>query len=195
MLAKMPGQHSGTIIAVLVALLSLCPVSAQAAKKGDFVIQAASADEVDGVYYLNATIDYELNDIALEALARGVSLTFELRIDVRRVQRWRPDKSIADLLQLYELRYHALSERYVVLNLNSGEQQTFLTLAAALLYLGDIRELPVIDRALLNPKRDYVFRIRSVLDIRSFPGPLRVLDVFFGDWRLTSDWYRWRLPR
>ncbi len=175
------------------AVLAGLATTAHAAR--DFVIQAAYAGEVDGVYYLNATIDYELNEVALEALAEGVALTFELRIDVRRVQRWRPDKTIAELEQLYELQYHALSERYIVSNINSGEQRTFLTLAGALQHLGDVEELPLIDRALLNPNRDYMLRIKSVLDIRSFPGPLRVLDVFFGDWRQASDWYRWRLPR
>ncbi|MDH3646525.1 MAG: DUF4390 domain-containing protein [Nitrosopumilus sp.] len=187
------GHLIGFMLAGLVVLSGFSAPPSYAAKNGDFAIQAAYADEVDGVFYLNATIDYQLNDFALEALARGVALTFELKIDLRRVQRWRPDKNIAELLQLNELRYHALSDRYLVRNINSGEQQSFQTLRAALLELGDIHDLPVIDRALLNPKRSYIMRLKSILDIRSFPGPLRVLAVFFGDWRLTSDWYRWRL--
>lgn len=188
-------QGSRWLIASLIILPGLFGGIASADKNGDFAIQSAYANEIAGVYYLNANIDYELNDVALEALARGVALTFELRIEVRRYQRWRPDKTVAELLQLYELQYHALSERYLVSNINSGEQQSFLTLAAALLHLGDVHDLPVIDRALLNPRRIYELQIKSVLDIRSFPGPLRVLDVFFGDWRLTSGWYRWRLPQ
>lgn len=187
-------QRTRWLLTGLVAALSLHAADAPAKKNGDFIIQAASANEVDGVYYLDASIDYELNDIALEALAQGVALTFELRIDVRRILRWRPDPSVAELLQLYELQYHALSERYIVRNLNSGEQQSFLTLAAALLRLGEVKQLPVLDRALLKSGRDYEMRIKSILDIRSFPGPLRVLDVFFGGWRLTSEWYSWRLP-
>ncbi|MBT8137104.1 MAG: DUF4390 domain-containing protein [Gammaproteobacteria bacterium] len=187
-------QRTGWLLASLAAALSLLATDVHAIKNGDFVIVAAYADEIDGVYYLNATIDYDLNDVALEALARGVALTFELRIDVRRTLKWRPDKNVAELLQLYELRYHALSERYIVRNLNSGEQESFLTLAAALLRLGEVRELPVLDSALLRDEREYVLRLKTVLDIRSFPGPLRVLDVFFGDWRLASEWYDWRLP-
>ncbi|MBT8132654.1 MAG: DUF4390 domain-containing protein [Gammaproteobacteria bacterium] len=180
------------VTAGLVVLSGLLALPAQA-EDGVFSIRSAYTSEIDGVYFLNATIDYQLNEMALEALARGVVLTFELNIDLRRVQRFRPDKTVAELLQLNELSYHALSGKYLVRNTNSGEQQSFLTLSAALQNLGIIRDLPIIDGALLNPKRRYFLRLKSVLDIRSFPGPLRVLAVFFGDWRLASDWYRWTL--
>ncbi len=177
----------------LIVLLGV-PMSASLAQnKGDFIIEAAYASQIGGVYYLNATISYQLNETALEALARGLSLTFQLNIAVDKVRQWRPDRNVAELLQLYELQYHALSQRYIVRNLNSGEQQSFLTLNAALLQLGNIRDLPLIDQALLNPKRSYTIAIKSVLDIRSLPGPLRMLAVFFGNWRLASDWYQWTL--
>ena len=177
----------------LIALLGLQMPVSYAQKKDDFVVEAAYASQSGGVYYLNATISYELNETALEALARGLALTFQLNIAVEKVRQWRPDKSVADLLQLYELQYHALSQRYIVRNLNSGEQQSFQTLNAALLQLGNIHDLPLIDQALLNPKRSYTIAIKSVLDIRSLPGPLRVLAVFFGNWRPASDWYQWVL--
>lgn len=191
---RMPGRYMRLLIqAGVIALLALHMSTPLAQKQGEFVIEAAYASQNAGVYYLNATIDYQLNETALEALARGLSLTFQLNIDVDKVRRWRPDRNIAELRQLNELQYHALSQRYIVRNLNSGEQQSFLTLNAALLQLGEIRDLPLIDRALLNPKRSYTIGIKSILDIRSLPGPLRLLSVFFGDWRLASDWYRWKL--
>ena len=42
------------------------------------------------------------------------------------------DASVAALEQRYELSYHALSQRYLVRNLNTGEQQDFGSLQAAL---------------------------------------------------------------
>lgn len=174
---------------VLLGLQMLIPVAADE----EFVVEAAYAEPRAGVYYLNSTISYQLNETALEALDRGLSLTFELFIDVKRVRQWRPDKNIAELLQVYELKYHALSQRYIVHNFNSGEQSSFQTLNAALLELGSVHDLPLIDQALLRPDRSYVIGIKSILEIRSLPGPLRMLAVFFGDWRLASDWYRWTL--
>lgn len=174
-------------------VVMLCLLSPGAHAVGDFSVRTASAHETDGVIYVDASIDYRLNETAIEALQSGVSLTFELRIEVQRERRWRPDKGVAELLQLYELQYHALSQRFILLNVNSGEQNIFSTLPSALASLGRVEDLPVLDAALLNPKRDYQLRLRAVLDIRSFPGPLRLLSAFFGDWRLASDWYEWRL--
>ena len=53
------------------------------------------------------------------------------------------DAGVAALEQRYELSYHALSQRYLVRNLNTGEQQDFGTLQAALDRLGEVRGLPV----------------------------------------------------
>lgn len=179
--------------ALALVWLALCCAPAFAA--GDFTVRTASTQNIDGVYYVNASIDYRLNETALEALESGVALTFEVRIEVERNLRWRPDKSVAELLQLYELQYHALSQRYILLNLNSGEQNIYSTLPAALAALGRVQQLPLLDAALLRPNRVYEVRLRAVLDIRSFPGPLRLFSAFFGDWRLVSNWYEWRLEQ
>jgi hypothetical protein len=48
------------------------------------------------------------------------------------VRRFWLDAGIASLEQRYEVSYHALSQRYLVRNLNTGEQQDFGTLEAAL---------------------------------------------------------------
>lgn len=180
-----------TLLGACVLVLWLIPYAAVA--DGDFEIENANTYQSDGVFFIDADIDYILNKTALEALTSGVALTFEMMIEVYRERRWRPDKNVAELLQLYELQYHALSERYIVRNLNSGTQGNYLTLSAALRDLGYVRRLPLLDAALLNPSRDYRVRIRSVLDIRSFPGPLRLFAVFFGDWRLASDWHELQL--
>lgn len=178
---------------LLVVTALLCGALPDTAVCRDFAVRSAVAYERDGVYYIDADIGYELNRTALEALQSGIALTFEVRIEIERVRRWRPDSEVAQLLQLYELQYHALSDRFIVRNVNSGEQESFLTLNASLQRLGDIDSLPLLDAALLKDRPEYTVRIKAVLDIRSFPGPLRLLSAFFGDWRQASKWYEWRL--
>ena len=185
--------HGYSLLKLAAVWLCLVCAATPALAKGEFSVRSALAFERDGVYYIDASIYYELNDFAIEALESGVALTFEVRIEVQRNRRWRPDKGVAELLQLYELQYHALSERYIVRNVNSGEQNTFLTLSGALAALGEIEDLPLLDAALLRQNRTYEVRLKAVLDIRSFPGPLRLLSAFFGDWRLASRWYEWQL--
>ncbi len=173
-----------------VALLLSVAVSAQ---PGRFDIRSASAGLRNGVYYLNARIDYRLSEKALEALRNGVELTIELQIELERRRAFFPDASVASLRQAYLLSYQPLSQRYVVKNLNSGEQRSYATLFSALNNLGRVNELPLVDASLLDPNASYEIRLRAVLDQNTLPGPLRLF-AFWGDsFRLQSEWYAWTL--
>ncbi len=176
---------------VLFCLASLAAAAQPAS--GRFEVRSAYAQSRAGVYYVNAIVDYTLSEAAVQALQSGVPLTLEVQVAINRARRYWPDKNVATIRQRYQLEYHALSQRYVVRNLNSGEQDSYATLAAAVRRLGAISDLPLIDAALLEPDKRYEIRLRAVLDIRSFPGPLRLLAAFFDEWRLESDWYTWPL--
>jgi hypothetical protein len=166
---------------------------ANAQQEGRFEVLSAYTNLRDGVYYLDARILYDLPETADEALRSGVTLTLELQIEVERLRRFPlPDKSVASLLQRYALQYHALSDRYIVRNINSGEQATYATLAAAEAALGNVQNLPVLDASLLEPGARHQISVRATLDIRRLPVPLRLFAFFFEDWRVESEWYRWR---
>ena len=85
-----------------------------------------------GVYYLNAVIAYRLSSEAMDALHAGVPLGIRLDIEFIDPRRWWFDNDSAALRQSYQLEYDALSERYIVLNVNSGDQASFGSLFAAL---------------------------------------------------------------
>jgi hypothetical protein len=158
-----------------------------------FEIRSAYAELEDAVYFLHARINYPLSKQALEALQSGVELNFQLRIEVNRVRRYIPDANVATLLQRYQLRFNALVNRYVVRNLNSGGQQSFASLDAALSFLGRVSDLPILDKALLDPDRKYILKLQAELDVRRLPAPIQLLAFWLDDWRLTSAWYTWPL--
>lgn len=160
---------------------------------GRFEVRSATATLKDGVYYLNGRIEYRLSTDMREALEAGVPLTFRLDVELIRLRRFWPGVTDASLRQRYELEFHTLSERFIVLNLNSGEQMTFGTLFSALNYLGRVEELPLIDAALLESGRRYEVRLRAVLDVERLSGPLRLLAFWRRDWSVASEWYVWRL--
>jgi hypothetical protein len=160
---------------------------------GRFEIREAHVELSSGVYFLYAAIDYRLSSDARAALESGVPLTIRLEVELLNDRRFWFDGEDAALRQLYQLEYHALSERYIVQSLNSGDQASFTTLFAALNYLGRIERLPLIDAALIERGHAYDLRLRAVLDVEQFPGPLRLLAFWRRDWSLGSDWYRWRL--
>ena len=159
----------------------------------EFSFAAVNTRVEDDVVFLNARIDYALSPEAVEALESGVPLTMVVDIEVHRDRRWWWDKKVAALQQRYQLLYHALSNQYIVRNLNSGAQRSFPERGAAQAALGDIEALPMLDRNLLDPQAGYWARIRASLDIEALPAPMRPLAYISSEWRLDSNWYSWRL--
>ena len=103
------------------------------------------------------------------------------------------DKGIASLVQSYELSYHALSQRWLVRNLNTGEQQDYGTFGAAVDRLSTVRGLPAFDADLVQPGRNYVVGVRAVVDLGSSSEALSWILFWTDDWSADSEWYEWPL--
>jgi hypothetical protein len=176
------------------AVLPLAALTGHAADDpGELEVRYVTTRLEAGVWYVDARVEYRLSTEAREALANGVTLTFQLEIELARTRRWLPDDDIASLLQHYQLSYQALTERYVVRYMNSGEQSSHVTLLAALTELGRVQDLPLIDAALLEPNASYELAVRALLDQQTLPGPLQVLAFWDDGLSLESEWLRWRL--
>jgi len=164
-------------------------------REGYFEVRSARTAINDGVHELDARLQLVLSSEALAALESGVTLTIELQLQVIRVRRWFIDDAEAELAVRYELEYRPLSQRYIVKNLNSGEQDSYATLYSALNSLGRVQALPVIDDALLQPDREYNIRLRAMLNTQQYPATLRLLFFWRGEWQLQSEWFEWSLER
>jgi hypothetical protein len=180
---------------VFVLLCLLGPGLAASAHAKGFTIRSVSTHLQDKVYLLDANIDYQFSDTALEALRNGVPLIVLLDIKVEQERSWWWNKTIADLQQGYLLLYHALTEKYIVNNLNSGAQDNYERLSAALNALGKVKDLPILDAHLATAGERYVVHLRTRLDLESLPAPMRPLAYISSDWRLESDWYEWPLQQ
>jgi hypothetical protein len=185
------------VLALLAGMLICAPLNAQhlPERQGFFDIRSATTLLNDGVHELEARLQLILSDEALDALNSGVALTIELDFEVIRVRGLWLDSLDADLTFTYELEYRPLSQRYVVRNLNSGNQESFATLYSALNNLGRIQGLPVIDDAVLDANSRYRLRLRARLSTRQYPAALRLLFFWRSQWQLESDWYEWTLAR
>jgi hypothetical protein len=188
-------NQPGWRVAAAGLLVALCLQAGGARADEGIEIRSAATRLQAGVWFLDADIDYGLNETALEALDSGLLLDVELTIRLTQRRRLVWDPTFAELRQRYTLQYHALTERFILRNLNSGEQATFGSLAAALAALGTVRALPIIDDALLSRGERYDVSIRAVVDIKQLRGPLAVITFLWNDWRIASDWERWRLKR
>jgi hypothetical protein len=180
------------------AVLLLCFLATMAPEAGAATRAAVRSatftlDTTEDVYDLSAKVDLSLPDDARKGIEAGLTLRLTYQIELYRVRRYMPDAAIAELEQANELSYHALSQRYLVRNLNTGEQQDFGSLQAALEALGDLRGLPVIDADLVEKGPQYEARLRAIIDLSTTPDALKWLLFWSDDWSATSEWYSWPL--
>lgn len=182
----------GLLLSVVAGLAAGSDAAVDEARPG-IVIRGAHTELKDDVYYLDADIDYRFSKPALEALVKGVSLTVVLRIEILRSRKYLWSEKIAGLEQRYQLSFHALSQQYMLRNLNSGSTYTFPSLDAAMDALGTIVDLPIIDGNLLAQDESYSGRLFAELDVDQLPVPLRLQALISKDWQLNSEWYTWRL--
>ena len=190
------GTIRGAIIAAGVLLLGNVALAQDPVERvGYFEVRSASTELVGGVHMLDARLQLVLSSEALDALNSGVPLTIELQMQVIRSRRFYLDALDAELAFRFELEYRPISQRYIVRNLNSGDQDSFATLYSALNYLGRVQRLPVVDESLLVPNRDYRVRLRALLATEQYSAPLRLLFFWRDEWQLKSEWYEWKLER
>ena len=194
-------REKGRILAAVAAaalLLLATGVRAQddgVVREGYFEVRSASTELRDGVHRLDARLQLILSSEALDALSSGVPLIIELQAQIIRVRRLYFDGVDAEITKRFELEYRPLSERYLVRNLNSGEQDSFSTLYSALNSLGRIQDLPLIDDSLLAAGKPHRVRLRALLQTQQYPAPLRLLFFWRSQWQLKSEWLEWPLER
>lgn len=186
------GKPNKIIFTALLCLL-FSGIFATKSQAEGFRILAAETKLKEHVFHLDANMDLKFSYDALEALRSGVPLIVLVNIEVQKDRNWWWDKTIAELEQGYLLLYHALSEKYIIHNLNSGAQQNFTSLNTALYSLSNIRDFPLIDKNLLEEGDDYYVRLRTYLDIESLPAPMRPIAYISSQWQLESDWFSWPL--
>ena len=175
-------------VAATLGLLAAAPL--QAADESRFEVRSAYLEPVEGVMQLNATLELGLSTTAQEALRDGVPVTLTLESQLRRKRRFLPDATVAELEQRWRLQYHALSDRWLVTHLNTGQQTSWTTQASALEHLARPRGVPIIDAPLLQREASYEASLRATAEVGGVPDSLKLL-MFWVQWKRTTDWYTW----
>jgi hypothetical protein len=178
-----------------VCLIALTAWSLGVADGLDGVLEVRSAYvNIDkGVFLLHARVEYPVSESIRGALKDGVTLTFDLDARVDRERRFWFNANIVDLTLRRELTYHAVSDRYVVRDTRSRDQQSFSTLNEALDYLGKVDAWPI----LVEPQLDggsYTISVRAGMRRGHLPASLRAILFWTDNWARESEWYTWSLP-
>jgi len=185
-----PRWVQGATLLLLMALVA----GLDAAVKPGFKVRSASTRLVEGVHRVDARIDFDFSDEALEAMENGVAITVALQMQVLELRRvW--DEEVAEVSARYRIQAHALSRQYLVKNLSTGEASTYRDFDEMRQAIGSLRDFPLLDDHVLEARQEYRVRLRATLDIESLPTPLRLLAWFKPAWRLSSGWVTWALER
>jgi hypothetical protein len=183
------------LIACCIALSALLPVPA-APSSGDSGFRVRSADLrlEQGVYLLNASIDFDFSRESIEAMENGVTLTVLLDMEVlKQSALW--DRKILERQIRFQVGIHALSKKYLVKDLDSGESRSYRSFEEMAAALGVIDDMRLLDGASLESDVVYRARLRARLDIEALPSPLRPLAYISPSWHLRGEWYEWPLAR
>lgn len=177
----------------LTLALAAAGVALADALDGVLEVRSAYVNIDKGVFLLHARVEYPDTQSVRDALRDGITLIFELNVRVDRERHLWFNANVVDLTLRRELTYHAVSERYVVRDSRSADQETFPTLEAALTYLGRVDDWPIVVEPQLNGG-SYTINVRAGVRRGHLPASLRVLLFWTDDWARTSEWYTWSLP-
>jgi len=184
----------GTFLAgVLVMLATASSLSLADALDGALEVRQAYVNIDKGVFLLHARVEYPVSEALRSALKDGVTLSFDLDARVDRERRFWFNANIVDLTLRRELTYHAVSDRYIVRDTRSRDQQSFSTIDEALDYLGKVDAWPI----LVEPQLDggsYTISVRAGMRRGHLPASLRAILFWTDDWARVSEWYTWSLP-
>ena len=186
-------SRRGPVALLLAAALTVSTFVCAAALDGVLEVRSAYVNIDKGVFLLHARVEYPLTQAIRDALRDGITLTFDLDARVERDRRFWFNAGIVDLTLRHELTYHAVSDRYVVREVKSGDQQSFATADEALSYLGRVDAWPI----LVEPQLDggnYTISVRAGVRRGALPSSLRALLFWTDEWARQSEWYTWSLP-
>lgn len=186
------------VLYFLFVCLVTAPVSADGAEenRGLFQVNSASTELFDDEYTLDAQLDIHLCSGAQEALENGVPLAIGMHVQVYQSNKWLWDVIVKEFRIERQLQYHALSRRYLVRNLLTGESLSFALLDDATRELGRVTEEPITDlMGMLEGDETYFVRLRGYLDIETLPTPVRLMAYVSSEWDMDSKWYTWPLQR
>jgi hypothetical protein len=165
---------------------------AQENDKG-FSVLEVSASGLEGEVRILAEMDLMLSDPVEEAVNNGIPVTIVKQYAVPR-SRLVIKRRRVKTEQTYELRKHALSDRYVVKNIGSEAVKTYPSVTTAIRAIGaaSVVNLKLRKDEYSDPPQ---VGVRVYLDIYALPTALRMRAFISRSWRHSSGWTIWNIER
>ena len=183
----------GLILITSLAVTLLFDLLPSLMNKGDFQVSSASSFERKDNIAIDADLKMDFPDDVVDALENGIPIPIAVEVQVLRERPWWRNIIIKESRQLFELRYHPLTNVHEVKNIATDERYTFNSRQDAMAVLGTIRGAHLIEKKELSENSQYYVQMRILLDISRLPPALRQIASLSSSWRLESLWFSWKI--
>jgi uncharacterized protein DUF4390 len=178
---------------VLVALVGAAAgMAVHAQDEGRFEVRNAYVELVNDAWLLDVRLDLALADAARQAFEEGVPLVLALEIEGAVDRRLLPDETVISLTRKWQIAYDAISQRFVVTDVKSGEHVSHASQAEALEALARISGITISDTETLPVGGRFDMRVRATVEIGDLPAAVRML-LFWRGWSRSTEWYAWKV--
>jgi len=163
-----------------------------AVQSESFQVSSAHINKIGNGYILNAGIKYPLTPRVLEAIDNGVPIIFSQQLELIKStpllgSYWQWTETLWTTDIRHEIRYHALSQQYILHAIDTNTQRNFPTLRVALQALGQIADLNLPPEH-FEDTENLILKLRSGIDLYALPTPMRPGALISSKWQLTSPW-------
>ena len=148
---------------------------------------------INGVYYSDINIEFSFSRAYLQALNSGLVFDIDLDFLIVNVKSWRVDKEIGQLSQTYTIKYNAFTQRYTVLNTNTGREISYPTIETTLRNLGTINKFPVVDDSLINIDENYQVFLSANIKAQGVPQWIKTLTFWRDNLDFQTEQIQWPL--
>ena len=150
--------------------------------------------EKSGELVANLQLDYRLTPYLREGLLNGMALDSEIRFSIEWHNSWWWNSSKPLEIIKSQLTYHALSQHYQLVRLDTNENWNFPTLASALEKMGTLTDhvLPALPPSAYS--NDASVFVTARLQAKMLELPLQLGKLFTNHYSLESEGVLWPIP-
>lgn len=161
-------------------------------KADGFNIREYRAKIQNNVITLDARLDFQLSETIIEALHNGIDLELLTSVALYRPRAWRKDKRLVQWQQMQILKYHSLTDRYLLDVPGSGAPRSFATLNLLFADLSAYHFQRNLSTSLFEQgQKTARVKLKIAVNRAALPAPLRVLSYVLPQWRNSYDESDW----
>lgn len=177
---------------IILIVIIVCTISKNVyAKANNIIINDLAVEVIEQEVNVKCDVQYGVHEDVEVALLNGIEMIFKLNVEVRQQKAYWPDPLVTSVSKSFKIKYHALSEQFVVSEIDEQTERSFPDLYSAFYNREHIDEIDLVSLSRLDIDKTYYLRAKAHLVTEVLPLPLRVKSYFSKNWRPSSGWSQW----